>query len=189
MNSRKPAIRLLMLEDSATDAELIERALRKAESEFTVRRVEGREQFVTALDQFHPQIILADYRLPGFDGLAALAIVQEKMRHIPFIFVTGAMGEEFAIETLLRGATDYVLKDHLSKLVPAVERALKEAESKTQRRRAEEALRERLDEVERLNRLMVGRELRMVELKKTVTELRETIGKLKQRLGERPADE
>src|SRR5690606_20604895 len=84
-----------------------------------------------------------------------------------------------AIDTLVSGATDYVLKDRMAKLMPAVERALKEAEESVQRRKAEAALRQRLDEVERLNRLMVGRELKMVDLKKEIALLQQEIAELK----------
>ncbi len=137
----KKELRVLILEDATSDAELMEHELRGTGLKFSARRVETREDFVAALETFVPDLILADYRLPTFDGLSALKIVRERSRELPFIFVTGAMGEEVAIETLKSGATDYVLKDRLSKLVPAVERALREVEELAQRRQAEEALR------------------------------------------------
>src|SRR5581483_10613149 len=86
-------------------------------------------------------MILSDYAMPAFDGYTALAIAKEKVPNIPFIFVTGTMGEEVAIETLKKGATDYVLKTRLARLVPAVQRALREAEERRERQRAEEKLR------------------------------------------------
>jgi DNA-binding NtrC family response regulator len=87
-------------------------------------------------------VILADYTLPHFDGISALKIAQEIRPEVPFIFVSGTLGEEVAIEALkLAGATDYVLKTRLSRIVPSVQRALREAEEKIQRKRAEEALR------------------------------------------------
>jgi PAS domain S-box-containing protein len=136
------ALRLLMLEDDEADAELEIWHLRRAGLEFASQRVAHEADFVAALGDFAPDLILADYSLPGFDGLVALGIAREKAPTIPFIFVTGVMGEEFAIETLHQGAADYVLKSHLSKLPPAVNRALQEAEERRQRRRVEQALAE-----------------------------------------------
>lgn len=133
-------LRLLMLEDVATHAELIERELRKAQIEFSTKRVATREDFLRALEDFDPDLILADYALPSFDGIAALGIAREKHPEVPFIFVSGAIGEERAIETLKQGATDYVLKQRLSRLVPAVHRAVEEVEERHKRKRAEEAL-------------------------------------------------
>src|SRR5207247_376201 len=89
-----------------------------------------------------PAIVLADNSLPAMDGITALRLTRECDHGLPFIFVTGSMGEDWAIEMLKSGATDYVLKDRLSRLVPAVRRALEEARERQQRRQAEEALRE-----------------------------------------------
>lgn len=105
---------------------------------FSSRRVETREAFILELDEFYPDLILADNKLPAFEGLTALKIAKEKCPDIPFIFVTGSMGEEWAIETIKRGATDYVLKEHLSRLAPAVNRALKENRERRKRIKAEE---------------------------------------------------
>src|SRR5205823_6907154 len=106
------------------------------------KRVDRQADFVQALEKNPPDLILSDYALPSFDGLAALAIAREKCPDVPFIFVTGTMGEEVAIETLNNGATDYVLKTRLSRLMPAVARALREAEDRSQHRCAEQQLRE-----------------------------------------------
>jgi signal transduction histidine kinase len=95
-------------------------------------------------------MILSDYALPSFDGYAALAIAKEKVPNIPFIFVTGTMGEEVAIETLKNGATDYVLKTRLARLSPAVHRALRETADRRERQRAEEKLRRSLDQLRAL---------------------------------------
>lgn len=95
-----------------------------------------------ALGDFEPDVILSDYEPPPFDGIAAMIIARAKCPDVPFIFVTGVMGEEVAIDALKRGATDYVLKNRLSRLVPAVRRALDEVQATAERRRAEEALRE-----------------------------------------------
>ncbi|HEX8989362.1 MAG TPA: HD domain-containing phosphohydrolase [Rhodocyclaceae bacterium] len=135
-------LRVLMLEDEPADAEFAQRELRKGGMLFTSLRVDERNAFLAALDEFRPDIILADYKLPSFDGLAALSLAREKAPKVPFIFVSGAMGEEFAIETLHQGAADYVLKGHLSKLVPAVNRALLDAEEHRRRQEAEASLKE-----------------------------------------------
>ncbi|MFA6310149.1 MAG: PAS domain S-box protein [Sterolibacterium sp.] len=135
-------LRILHLEDEAADAELTEHALRRAGMAFSLRRVDSRATFIAALQEFNPDLILADYRLPAFDGLEALAIVVERAPEVPFIFVSGAMGEELAIDTLRQGAADYVLKGRLNKLVPAVNRALLDAEERRRRRQAEASLRE-----------------------------------------------
>ena len=128
-------LKILMLEDEPADAELAAQSLRKAGIDFSFKRVDTRKAFVAALEDYHPEIILADYHLPSFDGLAALDIAVERVPDIPFVFVSGAMGEEFAIETLHRGAADYVLKSHLAKLAPAVTRALQEVAERNLRRK------------------------------------------------------
>lgn len=130
-----------MLEDDATDAELTRHTLRKGGFHFVLTRVETEDDYIRQLDEDPPDLILSDYSLPGFDGYAALNIAKDKCAATPFIFVTGTMGEEVAIETLKNGATDYVLKTRLGRLVPAVHRALREAEERAERRRAEERLR------------------------------------------------
>jgi diguanylate cyclase (GGDEF)-like protein/PAS domain S-box-containing protein len=135
-------LRILILEDNPADAELEEHELRKARLVFTSNVVDTKEAFLKALDEFFPDIILSDYDLPSFDGLAALRIAKGKCPDVPFILVTGKLGEEFAIEKLKEGATDYVLKSNLKRLVPSVNRALEEAKLIVERKRAEEALRE-----------------------------------------------
>jgi len=138
----KDDIRILMLEDDAADAELTKFVLRKGGLRFSMDRVESKDEYIQHLQENPPSLILSDYSLPGFDGHAALEIAQDRCPETPFIFVTGTMGEEVAIETLKSGATDYVLKTRLSRLIPAVNRALREAEERTKHRRAEEQLRE-----------------------------------------------
>jgi PAS domain S-box-containing protein len=134
------ALRILILEDLPSDAELMVYELRQAEIAHSYRRVADRDQFVAALTEGWPDLILSDFHLPTFDGQEALALAQATCPDKPFIFVSGAMGEEVAIEAVKRGATDYVLKDRLSRLVPAVQRALREAEERRERRQAEAAL-------------------------------------------------
>src|SRR5262245_42560605 len=115
----------------------MERELRKAEMVFSPQCVATRDAFLAALGDFHPDLILADYSLPSFDGIAALSIAREQCPAVPFVFVSGALGEELAIETLKQGATDYVLKQRLERLVPAVRRALLDAEERAASRQAE----------------------------------------------------
>ncbi len=131
-----------MLEDDAADAELTKFALRKGGLNFSLERVETRDEYLKAIEDQQPSLILSDYSLPGFNGHDALELARQKCPETPFIFVTGTMGEEVAIETLKSGATDYVLKTRLSRLMPAVNRALREAHERAQHRRAEEQLRE-----------------------------------------------
>lgn len=134
------ALRILILEDLPSDAELMVYELRQAGIVHLHRRVADREQYAAALTEDCPDIILSDFNLPNFDGLEALALAQAVCPDKPFIFVSGAMGEEVAIDALKRGATDYVLKDRLSRLGPAVQRALREAEERQERLQAELAL-------------------------------------------------
>ena len=147
----KKDLHILMLEDDAADAELTKFALRKGGLSFSLTRVETRADYISVLEERPPALILSDYSLPGFNGHDALDIALEKCPETPFIFVTGTMGEEVAIETLKSGATDYVLKTRLSRLVPAVSRALREAEDRAQHRRAEEQLRESHEQLRALS--------------------------------------
>jgi PAS domain S-box-containing protein len=133
-------LRILILEDSPADAELEKHELRKAGLVFTSKVVDTKEAFLKELDEFLPHLILSDYELPSFDGLAALRIAKDKCPDVPLILVTGKLGEEFAIEKLKAGATDYVLKNNLKRLVPVINRALEEATLMTERKRAEESL-------------------------------------------------
>jgi PAS domain S-box-containing protein len=137
-----PSIRILLLEDSPLDVDQIWSRLVKGGLEFELDRVETRDAFFEALETRPYDLILADYSLLSFDGLSALAIVHERWPHTPFLFVSGGLGEEIAIESLKQGATDYVLKRRLERLVPAVTRALAKAKERTERKRAEAALRE-----------------------------------------------
>lgn len=139
----KTEIRILHLEDNKLDAELIQSILESEGFKLEVKRVETRADFEAALKQGGWDFIFADFSLPSFDGRTALQIAREKSPQVPFILVSGTIGEAFAIEILKAGATDYVLKTELSGLAPAVRRALDEAEEHTRRRQAEEALRYR----------------------------------------------
>ena len=133
--------RILLVEDNPNDAELIEAMLAGAGIACTWERVETREAFVEALERGTFDLILSDYSLPAFDGLTALGLTRERCPELPFIVVSGTLGEEAAIESLKQGATDYVMKQRLTRLVPAVERALREREERAALRCAEQALR------------------------------------------------
>jgi PAS domain S-box-containing protein len=135
-------LRVLMLEDTPTDAELAERELRKAGIAFTSLRVDRQDAFVRALDEFHPDIILSDYKLPDFNGMAALEIVERDHPEVPVVMVTGALSDIEAVELIHAGAKDYVLKDRLARLAPAVQRALSAEQGARARKTAEKALRE-----------------------------------------------
>ena len=136
------ALRILHLEDSPYDAELVQVALAQEGPACDVVRVDTRADFLKAIEQGGFDMILADHRLPVFDGVTVLALARVRCPDVPFLFVSGTIGEEQAIEALKNGATDYVLKNRLSRLGPAVRRALSEAEERTHRTRAEKALRE-----------------------------------------------
>ncbi len=129
---------ILHLEDSSLDAELIRDRLEKSGLAVAITLVGDRKEFVAKLTALRYDLILSDYEVPGFNGLAALALTREHQPDTPFIFVSGAMGEELAVDMLKRGATDYVLKHRLARLPAAVERALAESRDRSARRTAEE---------------------------------------------------
>ncbi|MBI3270319.1 MAG: response regulator [Planctomycetes bacterium] len=133
---------VLLLEDSPLDAELIRAELQRGGLPCRLRRVETRQQFLEELSTSPPDVILADYSLPAFDGLSALHLAREKCPELPFVFVSGSIGEDRATELVSDGPTDYVLKDRLARLAPAVLRSIRAAEERSARRRAEDALRE-----------------------------------------------
>jgi PAS domain S-box-containing protein len=132
-------LRILLLEDSDIDAELLQGHLDKAELAHDIARVRDRDGFLAGLEA-RPQVILADYALPDFDGLAALDLAKERAPETPFIFVSGVVGEEFATNALKRGAVDYVMKRNLTRLAAAVARAVAERRERAERREAEAAL-------------------------------------------------
>lgn len=120
----------------------MEDELKQAGLNCEVVRVSSKNDFTKRLAEFGPDLILADYSLPGFSGKAALTIALDQCPDTPFIFVSGALGEELAVELLKKGATDYVLKNNLLRLAPSVVRALKEAAECRERQKAEEDLRQ-----------------------------------------------
>ncbi|MBV9873136.1 MAG: response regulator [Verrucomicrobia bacterium] len=138
----KPRLRILYLEDDPRDAELVQETLAADGIESDIIRVETEADFIAALQQGGFDLVLADYTLPSFDGLSALDIVQQNWPEVPLIFVSGTLGEELAIEALKRGATDYVFKTRLPRIIPSVQRALREARERNDLIRAQEALRQ-----------------------------------------------
>ncbi|MDB6111895.1 MAG: sensor hybrid histidine kinase [Pedosphaera sp.] len=140
-NLVKKPLQLLHLEDDPLDAEMLERILKAENLDCALTRVKTQPEFEAALEQGRFELIVSDYSLPTFDGLSALKLARKKCPEIPFIFVSGTIGEERAIESLKQGATDYVIKDRPSRLVPAIRRALAEAEDARQRQQAEEQVR------------------------------------------------
>ena len=131
-------MRILSLEDDRAFLELIRAALEAEGIDHDLVHVTSRQEFERALQDEGPfDLILADYSVPQFDGLSALRIVRQKRLEMPFILVSGSLGEELAIDSLKEGATDYVLKQRLSRLIPAIRRAMREAEERKERLRAE----------------------------------------------------
>src|SRR2546428_10987305 len=126
-------LHVLHLEDDPNDVELVQATLGAEGLWCKVETVSTREQFLSVLDRGGLDLILSDYSLPTFDGLSALQAAREIAPEVPFILVSGAIGEEMAIESMKSGATDYVLKSRLSRLLPAVKRALQETEERAER--------------------------------------------------------
>jgi two-component sensor histidine kinase/CheY-like chemotaxis protein len=129
--------RLLLLEDSPLDAELIREHLEQMEPKPEILRAETRQDYVRALQERNFDLILSDFSLPDFDGMSALEMASREVPEIPFIFVSGVLGEEVAIESFRHGATDYVLKQRLIRLPAAVQRALAEAREKAEHQRVQ----------------------------------------------------
>jgi signal transduction histidine kinase len=133
--------RILHLEDNPVDAMVIQSRLAVSDLNFEILQLETQVDYLSALENESFSLILADYTLPSFDGITALRMAREKCRDIPFILLSGTIGDDLAVETLKSGATDYVLKSCLGRLVPVVTRALKESEDRIARRQAKKALR------------------------------------------------
>ena len=134
-------MRVLIFEDEPLDAELIEYELERATLDCVTRRVETRDAFVRALQEFRPEVILSDYAVPRFDGVAALALARELAPTVPFIIVTGSVNEETAVRCMHAGASDYLIKNNLARLGPAVRAALDREKARAETRKTEDALR------------------------------------------------
>jgi hypothetical protein len=135
---RRP--RFLYLEDDPWDQDLLRRALVKAHLECDLEFVASEQEFKTGLAKGPPDLIISDFTLPGYDGLSALHLAHSVYPETPFLFVSGTIGEERAVASLKSGATDYILKNHLDRVAPAIQRALAESEDRRQRKRAEQSL-------------------------------------------------
>jgi signal transduction histidine kinase len=144
----KKKLRILMVEDEPSDAQLAEQVLRKGGFDFAFKCVDSENAFVKELKDFHPSVILSDHGLCAFDGFSALAIARGQCPDVPFIFVTGSLGEEMATKALKSGASDFVLKHRMATLPPAVHRALREAHSQVHRKKAEQEIRRLNEELE-----------------------------------------
>lgn len=141
-------LKILVLEDVQFDAELIEHEMHREGVDFISRRVETEKDFIHELEDFNPDIVLVDHSLPQFDGVTALEILKNKTPDTPLIFVSGKIGDEFAVDVLKKGATDYVFKNNLTKLVPAIKRALKECSELLERKKAEKELKAAYNQME-----------------------------------------
>ena len=164
-----PEVRILLVEDNEVDAELAARQLKKAGLDCVWRRVETEAALRSAFAEFSPTVVLSDFKLPQFDGLSALRIAQEVAPDVPFIFVSGTIGEEVAIDALRQGATDYVLKGNLARLAPAVRRALDDAQTRAERR----VERARLARLDRVLRMLSGANALVVRIRDRKELLRE----------------
>lgn len=129
-------LKILLVEDLPTDIELIQREIKKTIESFELQSVDSQKAFVAALRSFKPDIILSDFSLPGFDGLSALQIAKKEAAVIPFIMVTGSMDENTAVKCMKAGASDYIIKEHLKRLGPAIKSALKQKEISLERKNA-----------------------------------------------------
>src|SRR5882762_8502403 len=135
-------LKILVAEYSETDAELVQRELKRGGLDFQSRRVQTEPDFRRELDEFQPHLVISDFSMPQFSGPKALAIARESRADIPFIFISGTIGENVAVDMMKAGADDYVMKNNLARLVPALKRELREAEVRRARRLAEERLKE-----------------------------------------------
>jgi signal transduction histidine kinase len=143
-------IRILAIEDNDFDFELVTRRLRSFNLSHTIKRVFTEFDFTASLTEYSPDLIISDFSIPSFGGMDALKIVKAYYPHIPFIFVSGTIGEELAVETLREGAVDYVLKDNLDKLEHSIRRALEESKEKERRKHAEKQLHNKVHELKTL---------------------------------------
>lgn len=134
-------LKILLLEDSVADAELVGLTLTRARVPYEIRRVDTKDEFQRELAEYEPDIILSDHTMPGYDGLSALAEARNTRPDIPFVFVSGTLGEANAVESLKHGASDYVVKGDLMRLPSAIERALKEKRLRLEREQLEQKLR------------------------------------------------
>jgi two-component system sensor histidine kinase UhpB len=187
VNSRRvkmeKIIRILLLEDNPSDSDLIKYELRKNKLKFSIIETKNKSEFIKAIENNLPDLVLSDFNLPDIDGEEALRILRDKDNDIPFILVSANIGEEKAVELMRNGANDFVMKDKLARLSPAIIRELQEYENRINAKKEHEELeqyKEQLEELvekrtkelteknidlERLNKLFVNREHRIKELR------------------------
>jgi len=147
MNTLSTKLKVLINEDNQFDAELLKREITRSGLDVSFELVQTQGSFEMALEDFKPHLILSDYSLPGFDGLTAFRIKEQKYPDVPFIIVSGTIGEENAVELIKSGITDYVLKDKLYTIIPKINRAIKEAEQTIQKRNTDERLKQQYEKL------------------------------------------
>jgi DNA-binding NtrC family response regulator len=162
-------LRILILEDRATDAELLVREVQRAGYQTEWCRVENEPAFLAELAK-NPDLILSDYSLPHFDGLRAVKLLRERGLDTPFILISGTVGEDVAVDAMKHGATDYFLKDRIGRLGSAIGRALSQKRLQDERRQANEEIRRQFEELRRWHEVMLDREDRIIQLKREVNE-------------------
>jgi DNA-binding NtrC family response regulator len=163
-------LNILIAEDSQDDADLVLAQLRRAGFDPKWKRVEVEADFLSEIKN-SPDIIISDYSMPQFSGLRAAEILQETGLNIPFILISGTVGEDVAVQAMKHGATDYFLKDRIARLGSAVEHALEQKLLRDEHKRADEEIKAQLQELQRWHEAMLGREDRVLELKREVNEL------------------
>jgi len=165
-----PKLQILLVEDSPHDAELIVRELRRAGFDFEWKRVETEADFLSHLHE-GLDLILSDFKMPQFNGLRALELLKERGLDVPFIIVSGSIGEDIAVAAMKQGVADYLLKDRLARLGLSVSHALEEGRLRRERRRDEDKIKNQLRELQRWHEATLGREERILELKQEINQL------------------
>lgn len=160
----KRKLRVLIVEDSEDDYLLLQRMLNGGGYDLDCRRVDTADTMTSALDSGHWDLVISDYSLPQFDGLKALKLVQKYGLDIPFIIVSGVIGESVAVEAMKSGAHDYLLKNNLNRLLPAVERELKETAERSKRREAEKALTTSMQELKKQEEVLKEKNIALKEI-------------------------
>jgi len=172
-------LKILILEDNPNDAKLMEYELRKAGIDLSSKRVDTKDAFLEELKSSAWDAVLSDYSLPQFTGLEAFKLFRKLGIDIPYILATGSLNEETAVACMREGMDDYILKTSLKRLPSALKNALEKKAAEREKKAALEELKQELGEVERLNKIMVGREIRMGEIGAENEELKKEIADLK----------
>ncbi len=178
-------LKILVLEDNQNDADLLHRELKKSGLSFTSKIVQAREEYEIALEKFGPDIILSDYSLPAFDAVTAFRIKQYKSPYIPFIIVSGIIGDENAVELIKNGVTDYTPKDKLFTLSQKISRALKDAEERKEKNITAEKLKIQSEELIIANKELQEKTLLLEQQEKRLIRTNEELNRLNQHLENR----